>query len=67
MVLRSILTRLPIGQRMKVFLGTSLVLAAAYVPMRKKENIQHENMDELREFKQAQERKAASAAAATKR
>lgn len=59
--------RLPVGQRMKVFLGTSLVMTAAYMPMRKKENIQHENMEELREFKRAQEEKAAAAAAATNR
>ena len=67
MVLSSILKRLPVGQRMKVFLGTSLVMTAAYMPMRKKENIQHENMEELREFKRAQEEKAAAAAAATNR
>ena len=66
MVLGSILKMLPVGQRMRVFLGTSLVLGIAYIPMRKKENIQHENMDELREFRAAQKKKAADEAAASK-
>lgn len=52
---------------MKVFLGASALLAVAYVPLLKKENIQHENMDEMREYQRAQAEKAAAAAAEAKR
>ena len=67
MVFRSVFQLLPFGQRMKVFLGASALLAVAYIPLLKKENIQHENMDEMREYQRAQAEKAAAAAAEAKR